>query len=774
LKRGHKQKHLLLGVLGLALLCGCASRPEGRFTVDALTIRGAQADHARNIESKIATQVNSHFLGIALSYEVYDAYVVKRDLQRIERYYRSKGYYNARVTAGRVIAVRPGEVRVEVQVNEGEPVKITQVQIKRISQPSEGADNAITAALQKIQVGEIFDEQEYAEARKHALQAMTDHGHAHAKIEGLFTNEDLAPVGGHAEMLQPVTDVGLMVQSTKKGEKDPKGVLVNLTKKVRTYGVRIDAVHHSAEVYLAFDPGPECTIDSVKIEGLGDLPENIIRRELNLKPGSPYSTKELESARNALLELGVFSSVEYRADLPTDHSTKIPVTFKLVPSPLHVVTLGGGISSDVIRTDTHFLAGYEHLNFLGGLRRLTMQAKPGTVLFPTNLQNLLPPTRLLPEIKSRAELRQPSFLESRLNGMVRSEFNVYPFLLPAQSAAEVPEVVVGYYEIQESAGLDRSFLNGILKLGTLYNLQLSFPFTYFGPTLGDGIKRVIISHVSLNAALDLRDNPIKPTRGAYFSNEFQIAGGALGGDASDLRIQPDARFYMPIAKRVTFAVRGSVGFLFPRSYASTLEQESPDPVLDPVGAANFGAQRNRDLQLLFFRAFFSGGPNSNRGYPVRGVGPRGVAPFHLGGNTTLSNCVGRIGQGGGVSGASSQLTKLPPIEPDLCAVPLGGLSMWEASMEVRVQLTKAFSTAIFLDGSDVTRKNSTLRFDYPHLSTGLGLRYDTLVGPVRLDVGYPIPGLQRLGQSDACDLDCISPSFLGLPIAVNIAVGEAF
>jgi outer membrane protein insertion porin family/translocation and assembly module TamA len=57
---------------------------------------------------------------------------------------------------------------------------------------------------------------------------------------------------------------------------------------------------------------------------------------------------------------------------------------------------------------------------------------------------------------------------------------------------------------------------------------------------------------------------------------------------------------------------------------------------------------------------------------------------------------------------------------------------------------------------------------------GTGFRLDTPVGPVRLDVGYAIPGLQRIGG----DLDPATEgqpaTFLGVPIALNIAVGEAF
>ena len=55
------------------------------------------------------------------------------------------------------------------------------------------------------------------------------------------------------------------------------------------------------------------------------------------------------------------------------------------------------------------------------------------------------------------------------------------------------------------------------------------------------------------------------------------------------------------------------------------------------------------------------------------------------------------------------------------------------------------AVALFVDASDVVREIATIRFTFPHLSPGLGLRYATPVGPVRLDVGYRVPYLQKVG-----------------------------
>ena len=768
--------HVALRRLALAMLLalagptGCASRPD-RPVVEHVRVTGARAVDGEAAAAHLATRESSRLFGTHLTYETYDRFVVERDVRRLERYYRARGHFLARVVAGRVHLLPGNAVDVEFVVDEGPVAKITAVRLDRPPMLDADAGRAL-AKSEILRPGDPFDEDRYQQMKKGIAQALTDHGYAHVVVDGGFTESDLAPDGGGTVALDPLRDLARIHEAEQARGVEEKSAAS------KRFGVRVDAMHGTAEVFLRVDPGPRCQYGPIRFDGAGDLPVGQLRAATRLREGRPYSTSDLESARIALLELGVFSSVEYVPTLDDDKSPIVPVTFKVTQAPLHTVTLGGGLTAEVLQTDAHFVAGFENQNFLGGLRRLTMQARPGVVMFPTNLQNLLAPERPLLQIRSRAELRQPQFLEARTRGTLRSEFLVYPVLLAARTRAEVPDAVVGYYEVREAAGLDRTFLRGKLALSGFYNLQLSFPFSYFGP-FDEGLRRVIISSVSFGQSIDLRDNRVKPRRGVYLGNEVQVAGGILRGDADDVRVQPDLRLYAPVSSRITAALRGSVGFLFPRSYGDTLSKATPDPSADPEGAFLFGRDRNRDLQLLFFRAFFSGGPNSNRGYPIRGVGPRGVAPFTLGGGSrALRECAGRAQGGGGVPGAAAQVAALPPVSQEtleaLCFVPLGGLSMWEWSTELRVQITDKLSTLLVLDASDVTRERFTLRLTYPHLSTGTGIRYDTPVGPVRLDVGYAIPGLQRVGG----ELDRLSEgqpaTVFGLPAAVNIAVGEAF
>jgi outer membrane protein insertion porin family/translocation and assembly module TamA len=439
----------------------------------------------------------------------------------------------------------------------------------------------------------------------------------------------------------------------------------------------------------------------------------------------------------------------------------VPVNVSVVPTELRSVRLGGGIELTPIKTDWHILTGWEDRNFLGGLRRLTIDMRPGVVLYPTSLTRLQLWDRYLAEGRASAELSQPGFIEARTRGTIRGGFNLYPVLFDNQL---VTDTVLGYRDITSGVGLDRPF--GPLYTSLFYNFQTSFPFAY-GGNLPAGFNKVVVSYVDLTTNLDLRDNALRPHKGLFIGNDFQVAGVPVTpnfrspGDLFpiDLKVQPEVRGYIPLTRKWTLALRATTGFLFPSNYASVSQFEQ---------AKNVSAD---DVQLLYFRGFFSGGPNSNRGYPFRGVGSTDQLSFLLPGVTPPEVAGPCSTSGPGSSQCTMAIQDYCKANPDAvaCNFPTGGLSLWEASIEVRFPLISSagLGGAVFCDASDVSRQRFHLRWLYPHLSCGAGLHYDTPIGPIRLDAGFQIPGLQVL---DPASTEAPSPSFY----AISLGIGEAF
>lgn len=695
---------------------GCASVPPGRAAVDDVTVKGNVAVDASEIEEKIATAPSEKFLmlfrGVVYDYEIFDRLVLQRDLARVERVYRARGYYDAHARAGRVIKTSDGHVRVEIIVEEGPPVTIASVRIGGVEKlPPTIATGATLSGLSQMVQGTPFDEDKFIDGENTIRKTLTDNGYAFAEVR-----------------------------------RDAK----------------VDVARHKADVTYEVVPGPESKFGKTTITGLGKLPEDKVRQTLDIAEGDPYSTQTIADATQALLDLGVFSSVEVIPDLSNPGSKTVPLLVKVEPSRLRTVTLGGGIEFDAIKTDVHLLAGWEHRNFLGGLRQFNVEFKPGVVLYPTRINNVTAPTDFLPEERLRLQLKQPGFIEARTNALVRPEFNIFPVLLKTDPGAEDP--VLGYLEFKNTVGLDRT----IWKLfgNVNYNFQFEQPFYYLNTPEQQTLSTVILSYPELIAQLDFRDDKIKPRKGFWLGLNFQAAGGPFGGSADDIKVQPEARGYIPINKRFTFATRATVGFLFPRNYGDYVRDTEKllNPTDPNIPADQFVEQeraRTKDLQVTFFRGFFSGGPNSNRGYSPRDVGPHGIVPFL----TPEAEAV-RI--------ASECDFDSPNFDASRCATPVGGFTLWELSAEVRIALTGPLATAVFCDASDVSNQTVDIRFAYLHLSCGAGLRYDTPVGPIRLDLGYRIPGLQY--PSDANEqLEGPPEDLFGLaPMAISFGIGEAF
>ena len=82
-------------------------------------------------------------------------------------------------------------------------------------------------------------------------------------------------------------------------------------------------------------------------------------------------------------------------------------------------------------------------------------------------------------------------------------------------------------------------------------------------------------------------------------------------------------------------------------------------------------------------------------------------------------------------------------------LPLGGDSMLAFSEELRAMLRGNLGGVLFLDAGNVWAESWSINLSDLRYAVGPGLRYQTPVGPLRLDFGYqlnPIPGLLVNGE----------------------------
>lgn len=651
--------------------------------------------------------------------DVYDANLVARDLERIERYYRAHGYYDVKVVAARVETVGERQVEIEVHVTPGPRVTVRKV----TSDPRVALGEAafIYKAIPTLAVGQPFEE--------HELDLLK------ARIEDKLREAGFAYV------------------------------------KVRTRGT-VDLNARAADIEIEVDPGRRARFGKVRVVGLSQIPERKVRALLSLHEGDQYSVTEQEDARKALEDLDLFSRVEVTPDLSDPNVSDVPIIVTLQEDKLRKLTLGGGTQIDSLQVEAHLRSGWEHKNFLGGARRFEISGKGGAVAFPNRLQTwdtlFRAPTRYLPVAKVGVVLRQPALFNGRTAGKVAVDYSVTPLLYAVDEETFVPEDenIIGYHKPSLKLGLERSLWEQRIILEPSYNLESKIPFSYQGSIRDSGLEALWVSYPRLYTMITSKPGDFWKDRHRRdftlsFRNSVELAGLSIkgtryfGGSVSDLKIEPELRATIPLngSRRTAtqpmndwiLATRLKVGLVLLPDYGKSLTSPEGDP------DAN-----SPDQQKLLFRAFYSGGSTSNRGYAPQSISPYGPVGFLI---PTGLNC--------------NDTANNPELK-ERCERPLGGFSLWEASAELRYLGLHPLGLVAFIDASDVTRDIGIINVRYPHVSVGPGVRYDSPVGLLRLDLGIRVPGWQAIGEDGLPDNGTHGKELPEFPLAINLSLGEAF
>lgn len=113
--------------------------------------------------------------------------------------------------------------------------------------------------------------------------------------------------------------------------------------------------------------------------------------------------------------------------------------------------------------------------------------------------------------------------------------------------------------------------------------------------------------------------------------------------------------------------------------------------------------------------FFTGGTNTVRGWGRQDLGPKRLVTVNEG------------------------TTENPDIKQRY--IPIGGNALFNFNIELRQQLNqfiKGFGVAAFLDGGQVWRGVSNINSSDIQYGIGGGVRYQSPIGPIRVDIGYKV------------------------------------
>lgn len=528
--------------------------------------------------------------------------------------------------------------------------------------------------------------------------------------------------------------------------------------------VRVDEATQKAVVDLRITPGLRYRFGNIFIATDADPqvpPRRIIEQAQGaVHKGAFFSEAALAEAQARVFRMGVFGAVKVNRGAPDRQNATVPVVVDVREAPFHSVRLGGGIGVDAARQEGRLLGEWTNRNFRGGLRRLTLRGRVGYAFIPSVLSSLRSEegSQSGPVFTLTTEFEQPRFLFRDLSLQVS---------------------VTGEKGLQQAY----SFYGGYLKAGVIwqphpsfsvfpsYNLQLyrlkgqvtadeSVPPIILGCTNPDGKCDVALSFLEVAFAWDRRDDRTEPRAGYYLGFSIQKGGGPFFGNYTYVRLLPDLRYYYSLGEKkdVTLAVKLRLG------------------TLDPAGGG----------QSSIVTRFFSGGAAAMRGFNGQRLSPM----------TPLAPTYKKDGDGNVLLDMNGN-----PILESWDTVPVGGNSLFESAVELRFLITESLMLAVFYDSGlvgteNLVGKNAPKVFGPEHYhAVGAGLRYLTVVGPIRLDIarrlnigqGLPVTdpayiypssgGCLGFGRKFDKTSTSARDAFAGAPeglCAVHISIGEAF
>jgi outer membrane protein insertion porin family len=233
------------------------------------------------------------------------------------------------------------------------------------------------------------------------------------------------------------------------------------------------------------------------------------------------------------------------------------------------------------------------------------------------------------------------------------------------------------------------------------NTRLQFRYDFNKTVLSHLLVPELVLPQDLNVHLstfsgtllrDTRDRPLDAHRGTFSTLNLGITPTVLGSSANFAKLTGQYAIYKQVHS-VVFA--NSIRLGLAKSFASSFVPTS--------------------------QLYFSGGGSSLRGFPIDEAGPQRIVPFC----NVLSQQAGCVN----------------------VTVPVGGRELFILNSEARfpLRINKVLGGVVFYDGGNVYSAISLPNFVNNYSNTvGIGLRYSTPIGPIRIDVGRnlnPVSGI---------------------------------
>jgi len=397
------------------------------------------------------------------------------------------------------------------------------------------------------------------------------------------------------------------------------------------------------DVTLNVEAGPVAGYGPTTVTGAETMDPGFTAYVTGLPEGKQYSPNDVDEARDRLLALGVFSSVNIKEGDTLDANGQVPIEVEVSERKLRYYGIGVTASS----TDGLGLEGYwGHRNLFGNAETLRIEGSIGRIGDDNDYDV--------------GKLDYNASILFEKPGVIGPDSK---FFSRFSTVYEHPEAY-DRLSTEISAGVSYQFTRQ--QSGSVAaSLEYEDIDDFYHP---DG-QRHLIASLPTQYVFDNRDNKLDPKRGfralAFAEPSYDFLTGA-----TFVKLRGELSAYRAVDAAQRFVLAGRV------AAGSIVGAEVQDIPAD--------------------RRFYAGGGGSVRGYEYQGVGPK---------------------------------------DPE--GQPIGGLSYMELSSELRIQVTETVGIVPFIDAGTVSEGEflESARFQ---VGAGIGLRYLTPFGPLRIDAAVPV------------------------------------
>ncbi|MDH5201794.1 MAG: outer membrane protein assembly factor BamA [Nitrospirota bacterium] len=671
--------------------------------------------------------------------DIYDKEKLSKDLNRLKAYYKKKGYFKPVVgpytfTEGTLtISVNPGK-RLTISL-EGNSAVSTKALLKEMPffEVEDLRDDIVEEAVHRMR--SLYYKEGYPFTQ--ITPVMTSEGelvNLHFSISegieirlGSITFSGISLPEKNLKEVMSLKEGGLynpdLIDIDREAIQELYNALGYLSSHVEEFQTKYEESSHKIDIVIRVNEGLKTEIEEINVVGTNLVSEEEIKKVLKIKPGDPYNEVDISDIRYGIINLYSsrgFSDVVVSVERAID-TEKASITFKILegdeisfgktiitgnfatryevvkrelqyhedtPFNYHLLSKARqglyklGLFSDV---DIEVLDRYDHKKDV--LIKLN-EGNAGAVefglgygdyerfrgFFDLSYRNLWGMNR---QSSFRFEM---SSLEKRY---------IFQYLDPWFFDVPLPFRTFFLYEDKKEINIDTR--------ETRYRLKRYGASAGLEKKLSDSLKTELYYELSLVKTFDVKPDVIlsKEDIGTL------IISGIKPGIIYDTRDNPfDPKkgilsgFSLKFTSPLFFSETNFLKLIF---HGSTYHELTKRIVLalSLRGGVAHGYHDTEELPIV--ERFFLGGRTTVRGYSQDMLGPKGSNGDPTGGNAFLCG-----------------------------------------NVEIRSSFGKGIGIVAFLDGGNVWLKAKDMDPANLKYTAGLGLRYNTPVGPIRIDYGHKL------------------------------------